>query len=160
MISCWRKCKEIERKSIGAKTEQKQGKNRGLRDFAASANLTLWCEPVSQPKRSRCGINVSLRKWPSFAKSFRRSIDSSAKIFAAAKRLQSYKVWKFPISQPKLHLAGYFEAAKLILAHECHFAAQWPPFRSCEMVCEIDLLLRNPLFAAKSTFFCETQNDL
>ena len=68
MISCWRKCKEIERKSIGAKTEQKQGKNRGLRDFAATARLALRCETVSQPKRSRCGINVSLRKRSSFAK--------------------------------------------------------------------------------------------
>ena len=85
--------------------EQKQGKNRGLRDFAASAKLALRCETISQPKRSRCRINVSLRKWPSFAKSFRNSIDSSAKIFAAAK--------------PSL-------------AHECHFVEQEPPFRSYE----------------------------
>ena len=105
MISGGRKCKGIERKSIGAKLVQKQGKNRGLRDFAASAKLALRCETVSQPKRSRCGINVSLRKWSSFAKSFRNLIDSFAKIFAAAKP---------------------------ILAHECHFAAQELPFRSCE----------------------------
>ena len=122
MISCWRKCKEIERKSIGAKTEQKQGKNRGLRDFAASANLTLWCEPVSQPKRSRCGINVSLRKRPSFAKSFRSLIVSSAKIFVAVNP---------------------------ILAHECHFAAQEPPFRSCETAAKLQSV-KIPNFAAKA----------
>ncbi|RVW23816.1 hypothetical protein CK203_097999 [Vitis vinifera] len=48
---------------------------------------------------------MSVRKWPSFAKSFCNSFDSSAKIFAAAK--------------PSL-------------THECHFAEQEPPFRSCE----------------------------
>ncbi|RVW85949.1 hypothetical protein CK203_041464 [Vitis vinifera] len=46
---------------------------------------------------------MSLRKRPSFAKSFRNSFDSSAKIFAAAK--------------PSL-------------AHECHFAEQEPHFEA------------------------------
>ncbi|RVW68699.1 hypothetical protein CK203_056054 [Vitis vinifera] len=32
--------------------------------------------------------------------------------------------------------AKIFAAAKPILAHECHFAAQEPPFRSCESGCE------------------------
>ncbi|RVW58544.1 hypothetical protein CK203_111399 [Vitis vinifera] len=56
MISGGRKCKEIEKGSIGVKSEQKQSKNRvkqsnnrGLRDFVASAKLTL-LELVSQPK--------------------------------------------------------------------------------------------------------------
>ena len=48
MIKSRRNCKEIERKSFGAKTEQKQGKNRGLRDFAASAKSALCCETISQ----------------------------------------------------------------------------------------------------------------
>ena len=133
MISGWRKCKEIERKSFGAKTEQKQGKNRGLRDFLASVKLALRCETISQPKRSRCEINVSLQKRPSFAKSFCNSIDSSAKIFAAAKP---------------------------ILAHECHFAAHEPPFRSCETVAKLQSM-KIPNFAAKTPFrrefrSCET----
>ena len=68
MISGRRKCKEIERKSFGAKTGQKQGKNRGLRDFAASVKLALRYEIVSQHKRSHWGINVPLRKQSSFAK--------------------------------------------------------------------------------------------
>ena len=168
MISGERKCKEIERKSFGAKT----GQNKGLRDFAASAKLALRCETISQLKRSCCEINMSLRKRPSFAKSFRNSFDS-AKIFAATK--------------PSL-------------AHECHFAEQEPPFRSCESAAKLQSVkipvfavkapfrrvfrscetkfgtrvpfrstvtsisklrsgLREQLFAAKSTFFCETQND-
>ncbi|RVW13077.1 hypothetical protein CK203_108969 [Vitis vinifera] len=133
MIKIRRNCKEIERKSFGAKTEQKQGKNRGLRDFAAFAKLALRCETVSQPKRSRCGINMSLRKRPSFAKSFRNSFDSFVKIFAAAKPL---------------------------LAHEFHFAAQEPPFRSCETVAKLQSM-KIPNFAAKTPFrrefrSCET----
>nr|CAN81974.1 hypothetical protein VITISV_039219 [Vitis vinifera] len=59
---------ENAKKLKGSLSEQNQGKNRGMRDFAASTNLALCCETVSQPKRSRCGINVSLRKWSSFAK--------------------------------------------------------------------------------------------
>nr|CAN80230.1 hypothetical protein VITISV_003211 [Vitis vinifera] len=106
----WRKCKEIERKSFGARKVQKQGSVRIRSLKESSTKLALRCETVSQPKRSRCGINLSLRKWPSFAKSFRSSIDSSAKIFAVAK--------------PSL-------------AHECHFAAQEPPFRSCETVAKL-----------------------
>ncbi|RVX20999.1 hypothetical protein CK203_002543 [Vitis vinifera] len=95
MIKIKRNCKEIEEKnrskigakseSNGAKTGEKQGKNRV-------------CE-ISQPLRNR---NFA-------AKPVRNPIALSAKIFAAAKP---------------------------ILAHECHFAAQEPPFRSCESGCE------------------------
>ena len=88
-----------------AKTGQKQGSVRFCSLRESSAKLALCCETVLQPKRSRCGINVSLPKWPSFAKLFRNLIDSSVKIFVAAKPF---------------------------LAHECHFAAQWPSFRNCE----------------------------
>ncbi|RVW32080.1 hypothetical protein CK203_102389 [Vitis vinifera] len=87
------------------KTECKQSKNRGLRDFATSAKLALRCETISQPKRSRCGIDVSLRKRPSFAKSFRSSIFSSAKIFEAASQ-----VWH--TSATSQHRSPQFAAAK------------------------------------------------
>ncbi|KAL6313410.1 hypothetical protein AAG906_001124 [Vitis piasezkii] len=115
-----------------AKTGQKQGSTRFRSLRESSAKLALRCETVSQPKRSRCGINVSLRKRPSFAKSFRNSIDSSAKIFAAAKP---------------------------ILAHECHFAAQEPPFRS-ETAAKLQSM-KIPNFAVKAPFrrvfrSCET----
>ena len=168
-----KKFKGRNRSEIGPKTECKQSKNRGLQDFATSAKLALRCEVISQPKRSRCGIDVSLRKRPSFVKSFRSSIFSSAKIF---------------------------EAAKPSLAHECHFATQEPPIRSCEAIKRENPWFRNQssisqgisqlrkrfwhmyatsqhsdtqytaakriakwlrkwIFAAKLAFFCETQND-
>ncbi|RVW94325.1 hypothetical protein CK203_037935 [Vitis vinifera] len=42
---------------------------------------------------------------------------------AAAKRIAK---WKSVISHQKSHSAGYFAIAKVVLAHECHFAAQAP----------------------------------
>ncbi|RVW19074.1 hypothetical protein CK203_087648 [Vitis vinifera] len=122
-------CKEIERKSFGVRKGQKQGSARFRSLRESSAKLALRCETVSQPKRSRCGINVSLRKRPSIAKSFRNSIDSSAKIFAAAK--------------PSL-------------AHECHFAAQKPPFRSCETDAKLQSM-KIPNFTAKAPFCKRSQ---
>ncbi|RVW71915.1 putative mitochondrial protein [Vitis vinifera] len=132
--------RENAKKLKGSLSEQKRSKNRaktGVCEISQPAKLALRCETISQPKRSRCGINVSLRKRPSFAKSFRNSIDSSAKIFAAAKRLAHE--CHFAAQEPPFrscetaaklqsvkipNFAGYFEAAKPILAHECHFAAQ------------------------------------
>ena len=133
MISGRRKCKEIERKSFGAKTGQKQGFARFRNLKESSAKLALRCETISQPKRSRCGINVSLRKRSSFTKSFRNSIDSFAKIFAAAK--------------PSL-------------AHECHFASHEPPLWSCETAAKLQSM-KIPSSAAKAPFHrvfhsCET----
>ena len=152
MIKIKRNCKEIEgslserkRSENRAKTEQKQCKNRGLRDFAASAKSKFCCETSSQPNCPLCenfrscettfGTRVPLRSTG-----------------APISQLRSSKAWKFPNSQPKLHLAGYFAVAKPILAHECHFAAQWISFRSCE---------KKKYFAAKAPFCrvfrsCET----
>ena len=90
MIKIRRNCKEIERKSFGAKSESNGAKNRGK---------TGVCE-ISQPLRNRHFV----------AKPFRNTVEVSAKIFAAAKP---------------------------ILAHECHFAAQEHLFRSCETHCEV-----------------------
>ena len=110
-----------------AKIGQKHGSARFRSLRESSTKLALRCEAVSQPKRSRCGINVTLRKRLSFAKSFRNSIDSSSK--------------------PSL-------------AHECHFAAQEPPFRSSEMAAKLQSM-KIPNFAAKDPFrkvfrSCET----
>ncbi|RVW74887.1 hypothetical protein CK203_054599 [Vitis vinifera] len=55
--------------------------------------------------------------------------------FAAAKRIAK---WKSVNSAPKVHSAGYFAIAKVVLAHECHFAEQWHQFRSCETHCEME----------------------
>ena len=116
-----------------AKLGQKQGSARfcSLREF--SAKLAFRCETVSQPKRNRYGINVSLRKRSSFAKSFCNSIDSSVKIFATAK--------------PSL-------------AHECHFASHEPPLWSCETAAKLQSM-KIPSSAAKAPFHrvfhsCET----
>ena len=62
---------------------------------------------------------------------------------AAAKPIAK---WKSVISHQKSHSAGYFAIAKVVLAHECHFAAQELSFRSCETHCEV---------AAKMAFCCE-----
>ena len=69
------------------------------------------------------------------------------------------------ISQLRRHLEGCFAAAKPLLAHKCHFAAQFPSFwscdtpakslLSCEMSCEINFGLQNHFWALKWL-----QNDL
>ena len=114
MIKIRRKCKEIERKSFRAKTKQKQSKNRAK---------TRVCE-ISQPLRNQHFAAKPFRNLKeAVAKSmclcesghplrnqFCNSIDSSTKIFAAAK--------------PSL-------------AHECHFTVQEPPFHSCEMAAKL-----------------------
>ena len=120
----WKKMQRKSKEEIRAKSDQKQSANRAK---------TGVCE-ISQPKRSRCGINVSLRKRSSFAKSFRNSIESSAKIFVAAK--------------PSL-------------AHDCHFAAQEPPFHSCKTAAKLQSM-KIPNFAAKAPFrrvFCSCKTD-
>ena len=89
--------------SNGAKTEQKQSKNRAK---------TGVCE-ISQPLRNR---------------------------HFAAKPVRSLR----PLS------AKIFAAAKPILAHECHFAAQEPPFRSCETAAKLQNM-KNSQFRSQSS---------
>ncbi|RVX23173.1 hypothetical protein CK203_000046 [Vitis vinifera] len=154
MIKIKRNCKEIEEKNrskIGAKSEsngpktgEKQGKNRGLRDFAASAKSKFCCETSSQPNcplcenfRS-CETNLAhechfAAQWPPF-----RSCESGCEP-------PKHEILHFAGKAP---FAGYFAAAKPILAHECHFAAQEHPFRSCETHCEVV----KPDFAPKVPF--------
>ena len=147
MISGKRKCKEIERKSFGAKMKQKQSKNRvkieqkqgsarlrSLRE--SSAKLALRCETISQLNWLLC-------------ENFRNCETK----FGTRVPLRSTEA---PISKLqigcealKLHFVGYFAAAKPILAHKCHFVAQWPPFQSCEMGYENSFFLRNPPFCCK-----------
>ena len=124
MIKIRRNCKRNEGKSFGARKVQKQGKNRGLRDFAAFAKSALCCKTISQPQQVRCGIATSPRNSHFVAKPFRSLRPLSAKIFAAAKPF---------------------------LAHECHFAAQWPSFCSCETAAKSQIV-KNPNFAAKAPF--------
>ena len=150
MISGGRDYEEIERK----KSERNRSKNRaktGL--YETSQPKEIFCEiSTLLPNHSATHWN-SLRKfsqlrsrvWHTSATSQHRSPQ-----FAAAKRLRSDKAWKSLISQPKFHSVGYFAIAKAILAHVCHFAAQWHSIRSCETDCEVGcengFLLRNWYF--------------
>ena len=59
----------------------------------------------------------------------------------AAKPVRSHK----PLS------AKIFATAKPILAHQCHFAAQESPFRSCETAAKLQSV-KIPNFAAKAPF--------
>ncbi|RVX11619.1 hypothetical protein CK203_016033 [Vitis vinifera] len=72
----------------------------------------------------------------------------------AAKRIAK---WKTEISHQSPNSAGYFAIAKVVLAHECHFAAQESHFATAKRIAK---LLRNWHFAAKLAFCCETQTDL
>ena len=146
MISGGRDYEEIERK----KSERNRSKNRaktGL--YETSQPKEIFCEiSTLLPNHSATHWN-SLRKfsqlrsrvWHTSATSQHRSPH-----FAAAKRLRSSKAWKSLISQPKFHSAGYFVIVKAILAHMCHFAAQWYSIRSCETHCEV---------GCENDFFCE-----
>ncbi|RVW74539.1 hypothetical protein CK203_053761 [Vitis vinifera] len=57
MIKIKRNCKEIEgslSEQNRSQTERKQGKNRGLRNFAASAKSALYCKTILQPQAPLC----------------------------------------------------------------------------------------------------------
>nr|CAN70701.1 hypothetical protein VITISV_035125 [Vitis vinifera] len=56
-----------------------------------------------------------------------------------------------PVRSLKPLSTKIFAAAKPSLAHECHFAAQEPPFRSCETAAKLQNV-KNPNFAAKAPF--------
>ena len=138
MIKIRRNCKENWKEVFRSQTERKHSKNRGLRDFVASAKSTLCYKTSSQPQTPLC-------------KNFR----SCKTTFGTRVPLRSTGA---PISKlrigceaPKLHSAGYFADAKHILAHECHFAAQWPSFRSCKTATKSQNV-KNPNFAAKAPF--------
>ena len=130
--------KKLKEKKLKSKSEQKQSENRAKTEL---------CE-ISQPKEKFCEMSILLpnhsatlwsslqefsqlrrRVWHTSATSQHRSPHS-----AAAKRLRSGKA---QISQQKSHSAGYFAIAKAILAHVCHFAAQWHSIHSCETHCEV-----------------------
>ena len=160
MIKIKRNCKEIEgslsernRRENKAKTEQKQGKNRGLRDFAASAKSALCCKTSSQPNCPLCenfcscetnfGTRVPFRSTWAPISQLRNDCE-------APKRERSYFRRESSISQRISQLRSHF------LAHECHFAAQWPSFHSCEMAAKSQSV-KTPNFAAKAPFrrvFC------
>ena len=98
MIKIRRNCKEIERKSFGAKTGQKQGKNRGKTGVCEISQPLRNQHFVAKPFRSpnkfaaesplRCEIAILLRNhfWHTSAIS-----QHSEPHFAAVKRLRNPK---------------------------------------------------------------------
>ena len=140
MIKIRRKCKEIERKSFRAKTGKKQGKNRGLRDFAASAKSALCCETTF-------GTRVPLRSTGVPILQLRND-------YEPLKHERSYFRRESSILQRISQLRSHF------LAHECHFAAQWTSFRNCETTTKSQSV-KTSNFAVKAPFrrvfrSCET----
>ncbi|RVW21448.1 hypothetical protein CK203_110479 [Vitis vinifera] len=107
--------------SNGAKTEQKQGKNRGLRDFAASAKSTLCCKTSSQPQAPLCENFRSCETTFSTRVPLRstglpfRSCETGCE---PPKHERSHFRRESSISQRISQLQSHF------LAHKCHFAAQ------------------------------------
>ncbi|RVW89927.1 hypothetical protein CK203_036487 [Vitis vinifera] len=86
MIKIKRNCKEIEEKKSEqnrSQTERKQGKNRGLRDFAASAKSAFCCQTIRNTIEVSAKIFAAAKPfWHTSATSQHRSI-----CFAAAKRI-------------------------------------------------------------------------
>ena len=147
----WKKKNRVE---IGAETEQKQGKNRALRNFAG------WRKPlrnehfVAKPFRNT--VEVSARVFRSCESKFGtrvplRSIVAS--IWQLRNALRRGKAWfrtKSPILQGISQLRKWFWHTSATSQHRnFHFAAAKRTVK----------LLRNWHFAAKLAFCCETQTD-
>ncbi|RVW19081.1 hypothetical protein CK203_087618 [Vitis vinifera] len=103
MISSRRKCKEIERKSFGAKTEQKQGKNKAKQ---GSARFRSLCEIDTLLRNQFATSGPSLRKFSQLRNHFWHTSATSqhrSPHFAAAKtaaKLQSVKNPNFAAKAP------------------------------------------------------------
>ena len=75
-----------------------------------------------------------------------------------------YEISTLLLNHSATHLTSlrkFFAAAKPSLAHECHFAAQEPPFRSCESAAKLQSV-KIPIFTVKAPFrrvfrSCETK---
>ena len=109
MIKIRRNCKEIERKSFGAKTGKKQGKNRGK---------TGVCE-ISQPLQNRHFA----------AKPVRSLRPLSAKIFAAAKPSLAHECHFAAQEHPFRSYETHCEVVKPDFAPKVPFRRV---FRNCE----------------------------
>ncbi|RVX14672.1 Retrovirus-related Pol polyprotein from transposon 17.6 [Vitis vinifera] len=123
--------------------------NAYINSKVAKQRMKKWHDQLISNKEFQEGQRVltkSLRGYFAAAKAIWHTSATSQYSsihFAAAKRIAK---WKSVISHQKSHSAGYFAIAKVVLAHECHFAAQELSFRSCETHCEV---------AAKMAFCCE-----
>ena len=155
MIPGGRNFKGIEKKrnraEIGAETEQKQGKNRALRNFAG------WRKPlrnehfVAKPFRNT--VEVSARMFRSCESEFGTRVplrSTVASIWQLLNALRNGKAWfrtKSPILQGISQLRKWFWHTSATSQHsDINFAAAKLTSK----------LLRKWHFAAKLTFCCET----
>ena len=125
MIKIRRNCKEIEGKSFGArkivKTGEKQGSARFRSLKEASAKSALCWETISQLQQVRCEIATSLQNRHFAGKPFRSPNKFVAK---SPLRCEIAIVLRnhFTASGPSLR--KFSQLRSVLLAHECHFAAQ------------------------------------
>ncbi|RVW22788.1 hypothetical protein CK203_106468 [Vitis vinifera] len=130
--------------SNGAKTGEKQGKNRGLRDFAASAKLKFCCETSSQPN---CPLCENFR-------SCETNFGTRVPLRSTRAPFRSCKNGCEPPKHEILHFAGKAPFCKGFGSCENPFCTRVPlrskehPFRSCETHCEVV----KPDFAPKVSF--------
>ncbi|RVW12174.1 hypothetical protein CK203_098569 [Vitis vinifera] len=133
-----KKLKEVFRSKIGVKRSENRGKTRVCEIGTLLRNhFATQLTPLRKVSQLRNQV------WHTSATS-----QHSGPHFAAAKAVANHQSMKSSISQGKLHLEEDFAAAKPFLAHECYFAAQEHPFRSCETHCEVV----KPDFAPKVSF--------
>ena len=116
-----------------------------LRNQGLAAKIALCCEMISQPNTPLC-------------KNFRSTVTPFRSCEMAAKS-PKHEISNFrshnPISQ------GVSQLRNTPLAHECHFAAQYPHFVAAKWFakmtfgCEITFGLRKCSLAMKMAFGCE-----
>ena len=136
MIKIRRNCKEIEgslsernRRENKAKTEQKQGKNRGLRDFAASAKSALCCKTSSQPNCPLCENFCSCETNFGTRVPFRSTVNLISQLgndCEVPKREKSQFRNQSSILKSISQLQNHF------LAHECHLEASYTHFAAAK----------------------------
>ena len=121
---------ERNRRKNRVKTEQKQGKNRGLRDFAASAKSTLCCKTSSQPQAPLC------ENFRSCETNFDTRVPLRSTGAPISKLRNGCKIPKRKnshFSQPKPHFAGSLATVKPPFSTRVPFGSPVHSFRSCEM---------------------------
>nr|CAN64156.1 hypothetical protein VITISV_035919 [Vitis vinifera] len=143
-----KKLKKKNRSKIGVKRSENRGETG---EKQGSARFRSLCEIEILLRNQFAAQLPSLRKFSQLRNHFWHTSATSqhrSPHFAAAKATANHQSMKSSISQGKLHSAEDLAAAKPFLAHECHFAAQEHPFRSCETHYEVV----KPDFAPKVPF--------
>ena len=142
MIKIRKNCKEIERKSFGAKTGQKQG----------SARFRSLCEIGTLLRNQFAASGPSLRKFSQLRNHFWHTsaiLQHSDRHFAAAKRLRTTKAWKIPFFAGKAPFRRGFRSCEATFWHTSAISQHSNPhFAAAKRLRSI----KTPNFAAKALF--------